>query len=136
MPEALAALVVYDPEGSADENLATMADAAAAVITGEVTQAVRDSASDVGPITTGDWIGIVRGDGIVAVSGTLEGASLALLDHLVEPGREILTVITGAGAPRHATDAIEAWAGEQHPDLQLEIHRGGQPLYPFLFGVE
>ena len=136
MPEALAALVVYDPEGSADENLATMSDAAAAVSTGEVTRAVRDSASDAGAITVGDWIGIVRGDGIVAVSGTLEGASLALLDHLVEPGREILTVITGVDAPRHATDAIEAWAGEQHPDLQVEIHHGGQPLYPFLFGVE
>jgi dihydroxyacetone kinase-like predicted kinase len=113
-----------------------MSDAAAAVSTGEVTQAVRDSASEAGAITAGDWIGIVRGDGIVAVSGTLEGASLALLDHLVEPGREILTVITGADAPRHATDAIEAWAAEHHPDVQVEIHHGGQPLYPFLFGVE
>ena len=136
MPEALAALVVYDPEGSAEDNLATMSDAAEAVSTGEVTRAVRNSASEAGPITVGDWIGIVRGDGIVAVSGTLEGASIALLDHLVDPGREILTVIIGVDASRHAVDAIEAWAGEQHPDLQVEIHRGGQPLYPFLFGVE
>jgi len=136
MPEALAALVVYDPEASAAENQAEMAESAASVATGEVTQAVRDSGSDVGPITTGDWIGIVRGDGIVSVSGTLEGASLALLEHLVTPDREILTVVTGIDAPRHVTDAIEAWAGDAHPDVQVEIHHGGQPLYPYLFGVE
>ncbi len=136
MPEALAALVVYDPEAQADENQAEMSEAAASVITGEVTKAVRDTASDAGPITTGDWIGLVRGDGVVSVSGTLEGASLALLDLLVEPGREILTVVTGADAPRHVTDAIEAWASVERPDVQLEVHYGGQPLYPYLFGVE
>ncbi|MGD9703986.1 MAG: DAK2 domain-containing protein [Acidimicrobiia bacterium] len=136
MPEALAALVVYDPEASAEENLEEMSEATAFVNTGEVTKAVRDSASDAGPIATGDWIGLVRGDGVVAVSGTLEGASLALLELLVESGREILTVLTGADAPRDVTDAIEAWASKERPDVQVEVHYGGQPLYPYLFGVE
>jgi uncharacterized protein len=136
MPEALAALVIYDPEASAGDNASEMAEAAEAVATGEVTQAVRDTASDAGPITTGDWIGIVRGDGIVSVAGTLEGASTALLDQLITPGRELLTIVTGLEAPRDTTDALQAWLAEQHEGMQVEVHYGGQALYPYLFGVE
>ncbi len=68
MPEALAALVVYDPEASGADNGAEMTTAAESVATGEVTRAVRDTNSEVGPINEGDWIGIVRGDGIVSVA--------------------------------------------------------------------
>ncbi len=136
MPEALAALVVYDPEVDAETNRREMGNAASSVAAGEVTRAVRDSASDVGAITAGDWIGIVRGDGIVAVSGSLEGASTTLLDLLVTPEREIVTIVTGADATSAQTEALTAWMGEHHPDVEVEVHRGGQPLYPYLFGVE
>jgi hypothetical protein len=136
MPAALAALVLYDPEGSADVNAAAMTEAAESVATGEVTRAVRDSNSDVGPITAGDWIGIVRGDGIVAVSGTLEGAALALLEHLVSDGHELLTIIEGVDAPRGLTAELQDRLAELYPDLEVEVHRGGQPLYPYLFGAE
>ena len=136
MPEALAALVVYDPEASVDENMAEMIDAAQAMVTGEVTQSIRDTNSDAGAITVGDWIGLVRGDGIVAVSGTLEGASQALLSHLITAEREIVTIIEGIDAPTTTTLALRAWLEAEYPDLQIECHRGGQPLYPYLFGVE
>jgi uncharacterized protein len=136
MPEALAVLVIYDPEASAAVNGAEMTEAAEAVATGEVTQAVRDTASDAGPITTGDWIGIVRGDGIVSIAGTLEGASTSLLEQLLTPGRELLTIVTGSEAPRETTEALQAWVAENHGDFQVEVHRGGQALYPYLFGVE
>jgi DAK2 domain fusion protein YloV len=136
MPAALASLVVYDPEVDADANLEEMTDGAMSVATGEITQAVRDTRSDVGAITAGDWIGLVRGDGIVAVSGSLDGAASALLDHLITPGREIVTVITGSDANAGHTDALLAWLLEHRPDVQVEVHRGGQPLYPYLFGVE
>jgi hypothetical protein len=136
MPAALAALVVYDPEADADVNLEEMTDGASSVATGEITQAVRDTKSDIGAITAGDWIGLVRGDGIVAVSGSLDGAACALLDHLITPGREIVTVITGSEANAGHTDALLAWLIEHRPDVQVEVHRGGQPLYPYLFGVE
>ena len=98
MPEALAALVVYDPEAPADENAAEMGEAIESVATGEVTQAVRDSNSEAGPIKSGDWMGIVRGDGIVAVAATPVEASVALLDRLITTDRELLTIITGSGA--------------------------------------
>ena len=136
MPEALAALVVYDPEDSVEQNAREMAEGAESVATGEVTRAVRDTSSEAGPITTGDWIGIVRGDGIVSVNGTLAGASTALLDLLITPEREIITVIEGADATASVTEALRSWLADQRPDVQVEVHRGGQPLYPYLFGVE
>jgi uncharacterized protein len=136
MPEALAALIVYDPEASAEDNAAEMADAIQSIVTGEVTQAVRDSSSDAGPITAGDWMGIVRGEGIVAVAATAVDASTQLLDRLVSPERELLTIITGADANPADLAAIEGWVADQRADVQVEVHRGGQPLYPFLFGVE
>jgi len=136
MPEALAALVVYYPEESAEHNMEQMTAALETVSTGEVTQAVRDTNSDAGPITAGDWIGIVRGDGIVSIAGGVVAAATALLDHLIEPGRELITVLEGTDATPALTDQIRAWVSENHPDVDLEIHRGGQPLYPYLFGVE
>ncbi len=136
MPAALAALVVYDPEADAEVNLEEMTEGAASVATGEITQAVRDTKSDVGPVTAGDWIGLVRGDGIVAVSGSLVGAACALLDHLITAGREIVTVITGSDASAGHTDVLLSWILEHRPEVQVEVHRGGQPLYPYLFGVE
>ncbi len=141
MPEALAALVVYDPEADADENRSEMAEAAESVMTGEVTQAVRSTNSDAGAIGEGDWIGIVAGanaavKGIVAVSGSLDGATVALLEQLVQPGAEIVTVVEGADATPGHTDVIHAWLDEHRPGVQVEVHRGAQPLYPYLFGVE
>ena len=136
MPEALASLVLYDPEASAEHNAREMSAAAASVATGEITQAVRDTDSDAGPITTGDWIGIVRGDGIVAVGGTWRAATTQLLDHLISPEREILTVLAGADSTAEMTSELSAWMAEHHPDITVEVHHGGQPLYPYLFGVE
>ena len=82
--EGFAALVVYDPEADGAANAEEMAEAAAAVVAGEVTQAVRDSSCDVGPIAEGDWLGIAR-DGIRAVEAELGDAATKLLAELVLP---------------------------------------------------
>lgn len=136
MPEALAALVAYDPEASAEHNGSQMSRAANSVATGEVTQAVRDSNSDVGPVKTGDFIGLVRGDGVVAVAETLEIACHDLLARLITPGRELLTIISGEGATTRSTESLVAHVTSVHPQITCELHFGGQPLYPYLFGVE
>jgi len=136
MPEALAALVVYDPEAGVDDNHESMTSAIESMATGEVTRAVRDSNSEAGPVRSGDWIGLVRGDGVVAVGETLESASIDLLGQLVDSSREIVTVVLGADAPPDATEQILAWLSTERPSVQVECHRGGQPLYPYLFGVE
>jgi DAK2 domain fusion protein YloV len=145
MPEGLAALMAYDPEVDAPANVMPMRQAAEAVVTGEVTQAVRASNTPAGPVAEGDWMGIVRGDGIVAIGDDLIGATKALLDHLLDPGlggaqesrrRELITLITGADAGDDVTDELSAWIVEHFPDVELEVHAGGQPLYPYLLGVE
>ena len=136
MAEALAALVFYDPEADAAVNAEAMTGAAEAVATGEITQAVRDTNTDVGPVKNGDWIGLVRGDGVVAVGGTVVAATTQLLDTLITPGRELLTMITGDLATSRQIEEVIAYLSENHPDVEVEVHAGGQPLYPFLFGVE
>lgn len=137
MPEALAALVFYDPEASARDNAKIMTNAAQAMSTGEVTQAVRDSKTDVGAVRNGDWIGLVRGDGIVSIGSTELEASTALLDRLITDGRrELLTIITGADATAAMTAELCVYVAEHHSHVEVEVHAGGQPLYPFLFGVE
>jgi DAK2 domain fusion protein YloV len=136
MPEALAALIVYDPEAGAAENAEEMSEAIESVVTGEVTQAVRDSNSDVGAIRTGDWIGIVRGEGIASVGSSALEASIGLLDRIIAPECELLTIITGTEADPATTAAIEGWLGDNRADVHVEVHIGGQPLYPYLFGAE
>jgi fatty acid kinase len=136
MPEALAALVVYDPEADVVENGTEMRAAAASVRTGEVTRAVRASSSSAGPIAEGDWIGLVRGDGIVSVGASMEGAAIGLLDEIVGDGAELITIFTGADAVESTTHAIEGWLGDHRGDIAVEVQYGGQPLYPYLFGVE
>ena len=136
MPEALAALVVYNASAEASDTAAEMIDAAESVVTGEITQAVRDSKSPVGAVAEGDWIGLVRGDGIASVATTVEAASMALLERIVGDDAELVTVITGSDAADSTTEAIRAWLGDHRGDVAVEVHRGGQPLYPYLFGVE
>jgi dihydroxyacetone kinase-like predicted kinase len=97
---------------------------------------VRDSTCDVGPIAAGDYIGLAR-DGIRSVDPTLAGACAALLATLIDgDAHEIVTIIEGEGASRADTRRITEWLAEHHPLLTAEVHHGGQPLYPYFFGIE
>ena len=133
--EGFSALLAYDPEADGEENAAAMAEAAASVVAGEVTQAVRDSSCDLGPIATGDWLGIAR-DGIRAVEGGLADAAASLLEVLVTDHHEIVTIIEGEGSSAGVTRHITEWLGEHRPEVTAEVHHGGQTLYPYLFGIE
>ncbi len=133
--EGMAALLVYDPEGDAEANAASMSAAAGEVVTGEVTTAVRDSSSDVGPISAGDVIGIGP-SGIVAVSADLGDTVVALLDALVDDDHELVTVLEGDGSTPAVTRRLTEWLGESRPDVEAEVHNGGQPLYPYILGIE
>jgi len=133
--EGLASLMAYDPQATADANAANMTDTADGVVAGEVTQAVRESTSDVGAIAEGDWLGIRR-EGICAVQPTMAEAAIELLDAILDRDHELLTVIAGADADDATTEQIEAWIEEHHGDVEVEVHEGGQPLYPYYFGLE
>jgi uncharacterized protein len=133
--EGFAALVSYDPEANADDNTKAMAEAADAVVAGEVTQAVRTSSCDVGPIAEGDWLGLGR-RGILAVEADLADAAVALLGHLVDDSHEIVTIIEGEGSSAGVTRRLTEWLADNRPGTEPEVHHGGQPLYPYLFGIE
>jgi uncharacterized protein len=133
--EGFAALMGYDPEAPADDNAKEMTALSASVVAGEVTQAVRDSTSDAGPIAEGDYLGIAR-DGIKVVASSVGEAATGLLGTLVGDEHEIVTIIEGEGSAAADTRTITEWLAEHRPGVQPEVHHGGQPLYPYLFGVE
>ncbi len=133
--EGLAALMAYDPSATADQNQSAMAEAAEDVATGEVTQAVRDTESELGSIVAGQWLGLDR-RGLRVVAHSAAGAATALLAELVDAGHELVTVIAGADATAGDVEEVAAWLAEHHPEVELEVHEGNQPLYPFYFGVE
>jgi dihydroxyacetone kinase-like predicted kinase len=133
--EGMAGLLAYDASREVGENEAGMRSASEAVVCGEVTQAVRDTESDAGPIREGDWLGIGP-DGISVVAASLTDVLCELVDTLSGDEHEILTVVEGQGAKAEATDALRAWVSQHRSALEIEVHQGGQPLYPYLIGVE
>jgi DAK2 domain fusion protein YloV len=135
VPEALAALVDYDPNAAVGDNAAAMHDAVARVRTGEVTQAVRDASVDGASVREGDWIALAR-DGVVGSAGSPGDAVCKLLDALVDDDSEIVTVLVGCDAPTKETERIREHIEYAFPHLEVEFHDGGQPLYPYLVGVE
>ena len=134
--EGLVALLDYDPEGGAVDNAAVMEASSAHVVAGEVTRAERASFSPAGPIAEGDYLGISR-KGIEVVAPNLVDAATGLLEVLIDADHhEVVTVITGEGAHPGDTRRIAEWVEDRHPHLAVELHPGGQPLYPYLLGVE
>jgi dihydroxyacetone kinase-like predicted kinase len=83
----------------------------------------------------GDWIGLSR-SGIESVAGTLPEATCGLLSKLLTDGDEIVTLIEGAGATAADTRRVTEWLRENRPGVSLELHHGGQPLYPYFVSVE
>jgi len=133
--EALAALMVYDPDATLQVNAAAMADAASRVRAGEVTRAVRDSFADCGEINEGDWIAITR-EGICAATTSAADAAIELVDRLVGADSELVTVLLGSDARPAETARLREHLGLEHGHVEVEVHEGDQPLYPYLIGVE
>ena len=131
-----AALLDYDPASTAEANAESMWESAQAVIAAEITQAVRDTETDAGAVKVGDWIGLTETDGIIAIADELVIAAGSLLDRLVTEEHELVTLIEGEGATPAFTRWITQWLAEERPDVAVEVHHGGQPLYPYLFGIE
>ena len=101
----------------------------------EVTQAVRDSETDAGKVTEGDWIGLDR-TGVIVARQNLGDAALDLLQTLIGDEHEIVTIIEGQDCPQEVTKDLLAWLSNDKPEIEVEVHSGGQPLYPYYFGIE
>ncbi len=133
--EGFAALLAYDPAADAARNVASMGESAARVVPAEITRAVRDTTTDAGEVHEGDWIGVSR-DGVVSIADSAVMCTRLLLSRLLEPQHELVTLIEGEGAKAADTRQISEWLGEEYPEVALEVHHGGQALYPFLLGIE
>jgi DAK2 domain fusion protein YloV len=133
--EGFAALLEYDPEAGVDDNAGVMSTATERVVAGEVTRAVRASDSPAGPIAEGDWMGISK-RGIEVAQPTLAEATTALLEKLLTDENEIVTVIEGEGSSPADTRQVTEWLSEHRPDIDVEIHHGDQPLYPYLLSID
>ena len=105
------------------------------VAAGEVTQAVRDGVGECGPIAAGDWIGITRA-GIGTTASSALAAAIGVLDTLVAETDELVTILVGADADPADVERLRAHLAAERPAVEVEVHDGGQPLYPFLVGVE
>jgi hypothetical protein len=133
--EGFAALLAYDPAADLETNVAAMSESAARVVPAEVTRAVRNSTTDVGEVHEGDWIGVSR-DGVVSIADNIVVCTRLLLSRLLDDTHELVTLIEGEGARVADTRRIEEWLSEEYPNVALEVHQGGQPLYPYLLGIE
>jgi DAK2 domain fusion protein YloV len=134
--EGLAALVAYDPKADLEANERAMGRAAAEVVWGEVTRAVRDAAATpVGPVGRGDYLGLAADD-IVVCAPDAAAAACALLDRLVEDHHELVTVIEGEGADGADTERVRAWLEANRPGAAVEVQSWGQPRSAYLFSIE
>ncbi|KIL35243.1 hypothetical protein SD71_14445 [Cohnella kolymensis] len=135
IPQGLAAMLAFQENDSEAANVERMNKALERVVTGQVTQAVRDTTMDGLQIKEGHFIGI-QDKTIVVSAPTQAEACRELLTNLLASGGDMVTVLTGEDADAQETEELEAWLEQQFPDVEVEVHEGGQPLYPYLFAVE
>ncbi|MDD6694278.1 MAG: DAK2 domain-containing protein [Olsenella sp.] len=137
VPQAFSAMFAVDPEASLEDNVEAMTEAVAAVRDGEVTTAVRDSqAADGTPIHSGDVMGI-EGGAITVVGSDVKQVTLDLVARMQEAEEgDTLTILAGADLDDEAFEELTAAIEEAQPDLEIDAHRGEQPLYPVVFSLE
>ena len=133
--EGFASLLGYDPEATSEKNQTGMSEASQMVESGEVTTAIRDSTSEIGEIKKGNFLGLQKGKVTVVAENIVEAAT-ALLKKMIIDEHEIVTLISGEDSNEEETDEILAWINVEHEDLEVEVHEGGQPLYPYYIGIE
>ncbi len=134
VPQSFSAMIVADGDAGLDENVAAMSEAAGAVRTGEITTAIKDSKGKVGAIKAGQLIGIADHE-IEAAGSDMGTVAGALLDVLAQDG-EMLTLLAGEDLSDEALQELVDTLGAAHPELEIETHRGEQPLYPLIMAVE
>jgi DAK2 domain fusion protein YloV len=133
LPAGLAAAVAFDGSGGADDNLAAMREALESVATGAVTVASRDTELNGIEVRSGAYLGLADGDAVAGGDDFDEVAS-AVIERLLSEPRDVLTLLTGEDEPQLDT-LLERIEGA-HPELELEVHAGGQPHYPLLVSAE
>ncbi len=135
VPQGITAVISYMPEADVDANIETMQDAIKNVKTGQVTYAVRDTHIDDKEIHEGDIMGI--GDqGILAVGQSVEETTKELLAKLVDDDSELISLYFGQDVQEADAEVFAANVEALYPDVDVDIHMGGQPIYYYVLSVE
>ena len=135
VPQGITAMISFVPEKSAEENAEVMEEAISKVHTGQITYAVRDTRLDDKEIHEGDIMGI--GDkGILAVGGNKEEVAEATIAAMMSDEAEVISIYYGADTSEESAEALAASVEELYPDCEVEINRGGQPIYYYIISVE
>ncbi len=134
VPEAFAALLTADLSAPLEQNISDMTMAAEAVTTAEITTAIKDSKGKAGVIKAGQVIGII--DHEIEVIGSEVAEVAAHLADLIAPRGETMTLLAGEDLDDESLAGIVATLELSHPELEIEAHRGEQPLYPLIMAVE
>lgn len=135
IPQGISALFQYDVDATLEENKAQMADSVNNVKSGSLTYAVRDTKIDGVEIKKDAFMGLIE-DKIVSSQSDQLTTVTELLNEMLADDSEILTVIIGQDAEQAVTDNMVNWIEEQYPDVEVEVHEGGQPIYQYFFSVE
>ena len=134
-PQGLAAVMVYNPQAAAEENFANMQEVLSTVSTLEVTHAVRDTNIEGIEIKKDEFMGIR--DGKIVVSNlSLNTVLEELLEKSLDEDSEIVTLYLGEESTEEYTDFLEQLIEEKYPDVEVELIESGQPVYPYIIGIE
>lgn len=135
VPQGITAMISFVPEKTAEENAEVMEEAISKVRTGQITYAVRDTRLDDKEIHEGDIMGI--GDkGILAVGGNKEKVAEDTIAAMMSDEAEVISIYYGADASEESAEALAASVEELYPDCEVEVNRGGQPIYYYIISVE
>lgn len=135
VPQGISALIAYSEEADPDENLQAMTDEIGNVKSGSVTYAVRDTEIDDKEIKQGDIMGI--GDKtILSVGQDITEVAKDMIEQLVSEDSEIISIYYGEEVTEEDANALAEAVEEAHPDVDVEVNFGGQPIYYYILSVE
>lgn len=135
IPQGISALMGYSSHLDLQENLEAMQDGVQQVQSGEITYAVRSTKAGELQIEEQDFIGLAEGK-IVVAGQSLNTVGLQLLDNLVDEDSSLISIYTGDEQGQAAAEEFKALVQEKHPDCEVELYEGGQPLYYYILSVE
>ena len=135
VPQGITAIINFVPDADAKSNEETMLDEIKNVKTGQVTYAVRDTHIDDKEIHQGDIMGI--GDaGILSVGQDIAETTLEMLEQLVDDDSELISLYYGQDVTEKEADAFTQEVEKLYPDIDVDVHCGGQPIYYYVLAVE
>ncbi len=133
--QGMTAMLAFNEQATLNENKAAMTEMLASVVSGSVTHAIRDTNIDGIEIKEGDFLGMIDGKIVVSKADAFD-VSLATLEQMLDEDTEIVTIIIGEDGSQKAADQLEQALLAINEDLEIEIHIGNQPVYPYLFSAE